>query len=140
MALPDGKYMRITTFRRDGTPVATPVWIVRIDEWTLGFWTSSGSGKAKRLAHTDRVTIQSCNARGIPTPGSIPIDATARLVTGTEFETIRRKIIAKYGAMTQVTKVLGLLSGAVKNKRIPYGDLGVVVAVPAEQTESDARD
>lgn len=132
MALTDGKYVRFTTFRRDGTPVSTPVWIVPIDERTFGFWTSSGSGKAKRLAHTDRVTVQSCNARGVPTPGSHAIEATARLVTGPEFEAIRRKVIAKYGAMTKVTKMLGTISGVVKNRRIPYGDRGVVVTVAAE--------
>ena len=45
MALADEKYILLTTFRRDGTPVPTPVWVVSLDEGKLGFWTSSGSGK-----------------------------------------------------------------------------------------------
>jgi PPOX class probable F420-dependent enzyme len=57
VALGDEKYMRLTTFRRDGRPVATPVWVVKLDGDRIGFWTSSGSGKAKRLAHTARVTV-----------------------------------------------------------------------------------
>src|SRR5260370_26561911 len=50
MALADERYMLLTTFRRDGTPVATPVWVTPYDEHSVAFWTSSGSGKAKRLA------------------------------------------------------------------------------------------
>jgi len=129
MALADEKYLLLTTFKRDGTPVATPVWSVGLDDGTIGFWTSSGSGKAKRLAHTERVTVQPCNARGQAKAGSTPTNATARLVTGAELEAIRRKVVAKYGFMTKVTKFLGQLGGMVKRKRIPYGDRGVVITI-----------
>jgi hypothetical protein len=127
MALSDEKYMLLTTFRRDGTPVATPVWVVGLDGETVGFWTSSGSGKAKRLAHTARVTVQPCDARGRVKEGTAVADATARLVTGSELEAIRERIVAKYGFMTKITKALGTLGGIVRGKRIPYGDRGVVV-------------
>ncbi len=50
MALSDERYLRFTTFRRDGNPVSTTVWVVGLGDGQLGFWTSSGSGKAKRLA------------------------------------------------------------------------------------------
>ena len=30
-ALADEKYISLTTFKRDGTPVATPVWVVSDD-------------------------------------------------------------------------------------------------------------
>lgn len=46
MSLGDEKYLALTTFKRDGTPVTTPVWAAPIDEGKIGFWTSSGSGKA----------------------------------------------------------------------------------------------
>ena len=127
MALGDEKYILLTTFRRDGTPVATPVWAVKLDDDTVGFWTSSGSGKAKRLAHTARVTVQPCDARGRVKQGSAVTDATARLVTGSEFEAIRERVVAKYGAMTKITKALGTLAGIARRKRIPYGDRGVVI-------------
>lgn len=64
MTLDDERYILVSTFRRDGTPVATPVSVVKLDDATIGFWTSSGSGKAKRLAHTARVTVAPCDARG----------------------------------------------------------------------------
>ena len=127
MALDDEKYILLTTFRRDGTPVATPVWVVGLDGGRLGFWTSSGSGKAKRLAHTERVTVSPCDARGRVKANAGVVDATARLVTGSELEEIRKRVVAKYGVMTKFTKLLGTLIGMLRGKRIPYGDRGVVI-------------
>jgi len=127
MALSDERYMLLTTFRRDGTPVSTPVWVVPLDGGNVGFWTSSGSGKAKRLAHTDRVTVQPCDARGRVRSGTSALDATARVVSGADLELIRETVRAKYGVMTKLTKALGTLAGTLRGKRIPYGDRGVIV-------------
>jgi PPOX class probable F420-dependent enzyme len=130
VGLSDEKYLLITTFRRNGEAVATPVWVVPLEAGKLGFWTSSGSGKAKRLAHTPRVTIQPCDGRGRVKAGSEPVEATARVVSGSELEAIREKVVAKYGFQTKVTKLLGTIGGIVKRKRIPYGDRGVVISLP----------
>lgn len=131
MGLGDEKYLLLTTFRRDGTPVATPVWSVPLDAGEIGFWTSSGSGKAKRLAHTAGVTVQPCDARGRPKAGTQPVRASARIVAGPEFASIRDKVVAKYGFMTKVTKLLGTVGGIVKGHRIPYGDRGVIITPAA---------
>jgi PPOX class probable F420-dependent enzyme len=133
MSLADEKYSLLTTYRRDGTPVATPVWSVPLEGDRLGFWTSSGSGKAKRLAHTQRVTVQPCDARGKVKQETSPVDATAEVVTGAELDAIREKVEAKYGFMTKVTKFLGTIGGIVKRNRIPYGDRGVVITLADEQ-------
>jgi PPOX class probable F420-dependent enzyme len=130
VALADEKYMSFTTFRRDGTPVSTPVWVVSLGDDRIGFWTSSGSGKAKRLAHTARVIAQPSNARGVVKAGTAPVEATARLVGGEELDAIRQRVVAKYGFATKVTKVLGDIWGLVRGKRIPYGDRGVIVTLP----------
>jgi PPOX class probable F420-dependent enzyme len=82
MTLSDEKYVLLTTFKRDGTPVATPVWWVPMEGERFGFYTSSTSGKIKRLDHTERVTVQPCNARGKVREGTSPTEATARAVTG----------------------------------------------------------
>ncbi len=126
-SLGDEKYLLLTTFRKGGAPVATPVWSVDLGDAKVGFWTSSGSGKAKRLAHTARVTVQPCDSRGRAKQGTEPIEATAKLVTGTELDAIRDKVKAKYGLMTKITKFLAKVAGIVKRKRIPYGDRGVVI-------------
>jgi PPOX class probable F420-dependent enzyme len=131
MALSDEKYILLTTFKRDGTPVPSPVWVVPLDGGTMGFYTSSGSGKAKRLAHTGRVTVQPCDARGRAKAGSTPVEATARVVSGPELEGIRAKVVAKYGFMTKLTKFLNEVGGRIKRKRIPYADRGVVITPAA---------
>jgi len=131
MALVDEKYMLFTTFRRDGRAVTTTVWVVDLGESRVGFWTSSGSGKAKRLAHTPRVTVQACNARGVAKPGAEPVECTATLVTGGDLESIRERIVAKYGFATKFTKLLASAVGTLRGKRIPYGDRGVIVQLPS---------
>jgi PPOX class probable F420-dependent enzyme len=56
-------YISLTTFRRDGTPVATPVWFAAQNA-TIFVYTESQSGKVKRLRHTPQVTLAPCTARG----------------------------------------------------------------------------
>jgi uncharacterized protein len=56
-------YMLLTTFRRDGRSVATPVHVVTEDGVAF-FRTWDVSGKAKRLRHTTEVRVAPCNARG----------------------------------------------------------------------------
>jgi len=126
MARGGEKYLLLTTFRRDGTPVPTPVWVVALVGGNLGFWTSSGSGKAKRLTHTQRVTLQPCDARRRTAAGSAPVDATAQVVSGSGYDEIRDRITAKYGFVTKVTKLIAVIAGKLKRKRIPCGDVGVV--------------
>lgn len=56
-------YLLLTTYRRDGTAVSTPVW-VSSDGTALYVWTRADSGKLKRLQHTSRVGLAPCDARG----------------------------------------------------------------------------
>lgn len=129
MALADEKYMLLTTFRRTGTGVSSPVWVVPLDGGAVGFYTSSGSGKAKRLAHTARVTVQPCDARGRLKAGTAVTEGTARVTSGAELEVIAGKVKDKYGVMMPITRFLNTLGGIVKRKRIPYADRGVIVTL-----------
>ena len=61
--LPLSTYVSLTTFRRTGAPVATPVWAAPEGD-TLVVWTRADSGKVKRLRHTARVTVAPCDFRG----------------------------------------------------------------------------
>jgi PPOX class probable F420-dependent enzyme len=127
VALEDEKYIRLTTYKRDGTPVSTPTWVVKLGDERFGFWTSSGSGKAKRLAHTARVTLQPSDARGRVKADSAPIEGRAKLVTGSELDEIRRLVVAKYGFATKLSRWTGSVVGTLRGKRLPYGDRGVVI-------------
>jgi uncharacterized protein len=61
--LPSSPYVSLTTFRRTGVPVSTPVWAAP-DGDSLVVWTRTDSGKVKRLRHTSRVTVAPCTFRG----------------------------------------------------------------------------
>lgn len=130
MSLSDERYMLFTSFRADGTPVSTPVWVVDLGDDEVGFWTSSASGKAKRLRNTARVTVQACNGRGVTVPGSRPVEGTARLVAGPDLRLIRDRVIAKYGFQTKLAKFAGTAIGLLKGRPRPYGDRGVIVTLP----------
>ena len=53
----------LTTYRRGGEAVGTPLSIV-VAGGKAYFVTAGDSGKAKRLAHTDRVTLAPCTLTG----------------------------------------------------------------------------
>lgn len=55
----------LTTFRRDGRPVTTPV-SVAIHGVRVYFVTAADSGKARRLARRAEVTLAPCTMRGEP--------------------------------------------------------------------------
>lgn len=82
-ALSGAKYIQLTTFRRDGTPVATPVHIV-VDGDTAYFRTWDTTGKAKRLRHTSGVRVAPATFRGRPLGQAFP--AQAQLLAGAESE------------------------------------------------------
>ena len=63
LALGASDFIQLTTFRRSGQGVPTPVWVVP-DGGTLAVFTPAGTGKLKRIGHTARVTVAECNRRG----------------------------------------------------------------------------
>lgn len=76
-ALASGKFLLITSYRKNGTGVATPVWVVR-DGAALGAWTSADSWKVKRIRNRADVLVGPCDARGKPTGEQVP--ATAEIL------------------------------------------------------------
>ena len=76
--LGDEDFVQLTTFRRSGEPVSTPVWVVR-DEDALVVTTPSHSGKVKRLRANANVELRPCSRRGTVKPGTAWVPATARL-------------------------------------------------------------
>lgn len=123
------KYISVVTFRKSGAAVATPTWVVPLDGGRLGFWTSSSTGKAKRLRNNPAVTVTPCDSRGKTDPSVPPTRGTAVLMTaGADYDEIQSKVRAKYGVMVPVSRLLNTLGHLGKGKW-PYGDLGVVVSI-----------
>lgn len=95
-----GKYVLLTTFRRDGRPVPTPVWVVP-DGDGLAVWTLADSGKAKRIRRNARVTVAPCTIRGTPTGEAIEVHA--RVGDRTDADRVRRSLVGKYGLVGRLT-------------------------------------
>jgi PPOX class probable F420-dependent enzyme len=57
------RYIALTTYRRDGRPVTTPVWLVALEEKFYVF-TASNTGKARRVRATGRVRFAPCSMNG----------------------------------------------------------------------------
>jgi uncharacterized protein len=67
-----GKYLSLTTYRRDGSPVSTPVWFVE-DEGRLFVTTAADSYKAKRLRRNPSAMVAPCTAAGVARGDAIPV-------------------------------------------------------------------
>jgi PPOX class probable F420-dependent enzyme len=78
-ALADEQFVSLTTFRRDGSPVPTPVWIAR-DGDVLVVTTPADSGKVKRLRRDPRVDLRPCDRRGRVRDGAVPVAGTAEVL------------------------------------------------------------
>lgn len=93
--LDQGKYVSLTTFRKDGTPVATPVWAVA-DGGELYVWTRSDSWKVKRIRNNGRVTVSPCDVRGRVPQGAPVLEGEARLLDEAGLKRVRRLMLRKY--------------------------------------------
>ncbi|SCK57591.1 PPOX class F420-dependent oxidoreductase [Streptomyces sp. WMMB 322] len=103
------RYVSLTTFKRDGTPVATPVWAVE-DGGELLVWTRDDSGKVKRIRNGARVTVTPCDARGRTAGDAQPAEGTARLMTEEGgLDRVRRAMARKYGWQFRLTDSGGAL-------------------------------
>src|SRR5580704_16732333 len=58
------RYVSLTTFRRDGTTAAVPVWVVSDDGERLLVWTGADTWKVKRIQRDPRVLIAPADYRG----------------------------------------------------------------------------
>lgn len=89
----DGKYLSLTSFKRDGVGIATPVWFVS-DNGHLLVETDADSFKVKRIRRDPHVRIALCDARG--RVRSEPVDADARILAEDERERVERLLTQKY--------------------------------------------
>jgi len=59
----DTRYIALTTYRRDGRPVTTPVWAAPLNG-NLYVVTARSTGKVRRLRATDRIRFAPSNMNG----------------------------------------------------------------------------
>jgi uncharacterized protein len=87
------KYISLTTFRKNGSPVQTPVWFGEKDE-KLYIVTRNDSGKYKRVRNNPQVRIAPCTVRGKITGPEFA--ATARILPPEGWPEARKTVGRKY--------------------------------------------
>ena len=87
------KYISLTTFRKNGAGVATPVWFGE-DDGKLYVMTRSDMWKTKRIRNNPQVRVAPCTMRGKVTGPEFV--ATARILPPEEHARARQAINRKY--------------------------------------------
>jgi PPOX class probable F420-dependent enzyme len=119
VAITDDKYVLLTTFRKNGEGVATPVWIVPLSDGTGGFTTEVDSGKVKRIRNNPSVTLQPCNLRGKVTENSAVVGATAEVLVGADTREVRKAVRRKYKVAILLLDVGGLFRKLLRRAEAP---------------------
>lgn len=93
-ALFRGRYLSVTSFKRDGTGVATPVWFVSDGRRLLAL-TDLHSAKVRRIRRNPRVLVASCRAdgklRGKPVSARVEV-----LTAAADLERVQKLLLARY--------------------------------------------
>lgn len=85
----------LVTYRRDGTPVPTPVWAAVGETGCIYVRSERASGKLKRLRNDARLLVAPCTVRGAPL--GAPLEARARVLSPGDEAAAERALADRYG-------------------------------------------
>jgi uncharacterized protein len=101
--LREHNYVNLTTFRKSGVPVATPVWMAL--EGNKGYIvTGKDSGKVKRIRNNHAVQVAPSTRMGKALGPAI--DAKVRILSQEESVAAQRELSKKYGWMYQFFRLM----------------------------------
>jgi uncharacterized protein len=110
------EFVSITTFKRDGTPVSTPVWVAG-QNGNLLVISEADTWKVKRIRRDSHVRVAPCNARGALR--GEPVDAEAMLETDTA--PVEKLLAGKYGWKYRAYKRFSALARKLRRQPTPTG-------------------
>jgi PPOX class probable F420-dependent enzyme len=114
-ALFPGRYLSVTSFKRDGTGVATPVWFV-FDGGRLFALTDLHSPKVWRMRRNPRVLVAPCRVDG--KRRSEPLPARAEVLTATpELERVQKLLLERYKGSYRLVMVIYRLGRRLRGQR-----------------------
>lgn len=116
--LGEESFVSLTTFRKNGARVATPVWVAR-DADALLVTTPEGSGKVKRLRRDDRVLLQPCSRRGVVKEGTEEVPGTAAILDADRnVRELTRPFQAKYTVEYRVVMLVEKVMAKGSRRRV----------------------
>jgi hypothetical protein len=110
-----GRYLSVTSFKRDGTGVATPVWSVS-DGRRLFALTDLHSAKVRRVRRDPHVLVASCRANGKLRGEPVPADAEV-LTAASDLERVRRLLLERYKISYRVVMLVYRLGRRLRGQR-----------------------
>ncbi len=113
-ALAGGRYVRLSTFRKGGVAVPTPVWFARLGE-NLYVVTGRNTGKVKRIRNNPGVAVAPSDFRG--RPKGPDMRAVAGVTDEQRGGPADRALRGKYGWQYRVVELIEGLLGVV-NERV----------------------
>jgi PPOX class probable F420-dependent enzyme len=123
-----GRYLSVTSFKRDGTGVATPVWFVS-DGSRLFAFTDLHSAKIRRIRRYPRVLIASCRVDG--KLRNEPVSARAEVLTASaDLERVQKLLLARYKISYRVVMLFYRLGRRLRGQ--PSVADGAVLAITIE--------
>lgn len=100
------RFVSLTTFRRSGEPVPTPVWVLP-DGRALVVSTPADAAKLDRIRNDPRVTLQPCDRRGNVDPLAPLVEGTAEIITDSAAsEAVSRRLQGKYGLEFRIFSII----------------------------------
>ena len=109
-----GRYLSVTSFKRDGTGVATPVWSVS-DGSRLFALTDLHSAKVRRIRRNPRVLVAPCRVNG--TTRGEPVPAHAEVLTAVEdLERVQRLLKERYRVSYRVVMLFYRLGRRLRGR------------------------
>jgi uncharacterized protein len=129
-----GRYLSVTSFRRDGSGVATPLWFVS-DGRRLFALTDLHSAKIRRIRRNPHVLVASCRVNG-KLRGE-PVDARAEVLTANEdLERVQRLLLRRYRVSYRLVMLFYRLGRRLRGRQ-SVAD-GAVLAITPEHGGSAA--
>ena len=107
------RYMLLSTVKRDGTSVATPVWFA-VANGRLVATSESTAWKVKRLHNNPHATVAPCDVRGQPDGPPVPV--VGELLGAADEPAARAALSRRYGVAFDA---IGLLARIRHRGRAP---------------------
>jgi uncharacterized protein len=99
------QYLSLTTYRKDGRAVLTPVWFAQNGD-KLYIFTLGNAGKITRLHHTSKVEIAPCDGRGTIHGDSVSAQASLHTADSAVGQKADAALNQKYGLLKRVLGVI----------------------------------
>lgn len=132
--LADARYISLTTFTRDGTPKATPVWITGADG-TYRFYTGADSWKIKRLRNDPTVEIRICDMRGRIEPHTAVHYGTGHVLDDDKsLAEVKDAVLRKYRWQARLVRITDTIK-----ERLGKGENPIAVRIDIEEPQPDGK-